>query len=142
MNKDLMNLLSNEEVMKEFLEEANKAAEENPQNSEAGIKKLQDFCILKGIKDCSADDVKEILSLIKDTTEKVKNKNIGTLTEADIEEVVGGGYGCCYRDFDYEREEKYWKKLIRNIALYSTAAVAASSLIIGGTVVAVKKATK
>lgn len=141
MNMNLMNLLQDEKTMGEFLKEANKYAEENSQNHEAAIKKLQGFWLSKGIEDCSVEDVKEVLSLIKDITEKTEDKNMEALTESEIEDVVGGClYGSEY--FEYKKVGKYWKKLIRNIALYTTAAVGACSLIIGGTVIGVKKLSK
>lgn len=78
--------------------------------------------------------------MIKDITEKIKkaekesNKKADILTDEEISNITTG-----YQDFDYKGEGKYWNKLTRNIALWSTLAVTLSSLAIGSTVVGVRK---
>lgn len=144
MNQKLLDLLQVEENVKELLAEGSKAVTESPKNPENAINRMQNFCISKGIKDCSTEDIRELITVVKATTENIKSVKGGKtneITDEEIDKVVGGrhksDYDNGYQDFDYEGEEKYWKKIISHIALCTTAAVSVSALAIGGTVAGV-----
>lgn len=150
MKESLLKLLQDEENMKGFLNEGAKAVIEASQNSDEIIKKIQNFCISKGVTDCSAEDIKEFIFVIKDITEKIKkaekesNKKADMLTDEEISNITAGyrtasDYENGAQDFDYKGEGKFYNKLARNIALWSTLAVTLSSLAIGGAVVGVRK---